>query len=428
MEANSNAEIVFGYSQRELSRLSVKALLPELSDDVIGPRYPVHSHFSQQQITSRLIKFGTRKNGSEFPASVGISQEHLYAERVFAIVIRNTAKEIHLMNVFEQKKAPLLGKQHEQRLSGIIGQSEPIQNVLQQIELVASTDVTVLVLGETGTGKELVTRAIHQHSLRRSRQLVTLNCGAIPNDLLENELFGHEKGAFTGAINQRVGRIEMAHKGTLFLDEIGDLPHELQPKLLRALQEKEFERLGGTRTISVDFRLIAATHRDLTRMVREGTFRSDLYYRLKVFPVLIPSLRQRPGDIPDLVAHFVAKHALRMNKQIETIPDDVIAALMQCQWPGNVRELENFLERAVVLTHGPTLQVSLGELREMSDASVPEETDFAASERAHILHVLKETGSVIGGPGGAAERLGLKRTTLNSKLKKLGIERREYLA
>lgn len=429
VEANSCAEIVFGYTLHELLKLRVKALLPELPDDVIESEQAADSHSSRKQNAGRLIKFGTRKDGSEFPANVGISQENLYGERLFAIVVRNVTEEIHLVSAFEENKTHMLKKPDvEQPVSGIIGQSQAIQNVLQQIELVAATDATVLILGETGTGKELVARAIHQHSLRRSRAMVTLNCGSIPNDLLESELFGHEKGAYTGAINQRIGRIELAHKGTLFLDEIGDLPPELQPKLLRALQEKEIERLGGTRTISVDFRLLAATHRNLTKMVHEGTFRSDLYYRLKVFPILVPPLRQRQGDIPELVAYFVARHALHMNKQIETISDDAITALIRYQWPGNIRELDNFLERAVILARGPTLQVPLSELQEMSDGSAEEDMRPESHERANLLHVLKETGGVIGGPGGAAKRLGLKRTTLNSKLKKLGIERRQYLA
>jgi len=427
MDANSHAEMAFGYSLHELLNLRVKALLPELTDDVIELEQGDNSHGSRKQIAGRLIQFATRKDGSEFPANVGISQEHLYGERLLAIVIRNTARGMHLMSALE-KQRPLNEVHIERRLSGIIGHSRAIQNVLQQIELVASTDATVLILGETGTGKELVARAIHQHSLRRGHAMVTLNCGSIPNDLLESELFGHEKGAFTGAISQRIGRIELAHKGTLFLDEIGDLPPELQPKLLRALQEKEIERLGGTRTIPVDFRLLAATHRDLGRMVHEGTFRSDLYYRLKVFPILVPPLRQRQGDIPELVAYFVGRHSLHVRKQIEMIPDDVIATLMRCQWPGNIRELENFLERAVILTRGPTLQAPLDELQRVSDRSLAEEIKPGGDERANILHMLKETGGVIGGPDGAAKRLGLKRTTLNSKLKKLGIERRQYLA
>lgn len=427
MEANSRAEMVFGYSQVELLKLCVKSLLPGLPDGVLESAHTSDPRLSREWITGKVIKFGTRKGGSKFPVSVGISQEHLHGERLFAVVVRDVTKEAHLKNVLEKKR--LLEEDYiEPRLSGIIGQSQAIQNVLQQIELVASTNATVLILGETGTGKELIARAIHHQSLRRRRALVTLNCGSIPNELLESELFGHERGAFTGAINQRIGRIELAHHGTLFLDEIGDLPLGLQPKLLRALQEKEFERLGSTRTISVDFRLVAATHRDLTRMVREGTFRSDLYYRLKVFPILIPPLRLRREDIPELVAYFVARHALRMNKQIETIPGDVIDSLMRCQWLGNIRELENFLERSVILTRGPTLQVPLNELQDVYDESVAQEKGLETTERAHILHVLKDAGNVIGGPGGAAERLGLKRTTLNSKLNRLGIKRRDYVA
>lgn len=309
----------------------------------------------------------------------------------------------------------------------IVGHSTSLKRVLKQVETVAPTDATVLVLGETGTGKELIARAIHNLSPRSSHTFVKVNCSSIPTGLLESELFGHEKGAFTGAISQRIGRMELAHQGTLFLDEIGDLPIELQPKLLRALQEKEIERLGGKRAIPVDFRLLAATHRDLTRMVREGTFRSDLYYRLKVFPILIPPLRQRREDIPELVNYFVAKHARRMNRRIETVPDEVMEALTDWKWPGNIRELENFLERAVILTHGPTLRAPLAELEDLSAESEPEIVTLADNDRAVILQALRDAGGIIGGPGGAAERLGLKRTTLNSKIKKLGIERREYL-
>lgn len=312
----------------------------------------------------------------------------------------------------------------------IVGESTGLKRVLKQVETVAPTDATALILGETGTGKELIARATHNLSQRRERTFVKLNCSAIPLGLLESELFGHEKGAFTGAIAQRVGRLELAHQGTLFLDEIGDLPLELQPKLLRALQEKEIERLGGRRTIPVDVRLIAATNRDLEKMVKEGTFRSDLYYRLKVFPISIPSLRQRRDDIPLLVNYFTTKHARRMNKHIQSIPPDVMAALTNWHWPGNVRELENFLERAVILTQGPVLRVPITELElppeepeESEDSSNP---DFRTAEREHIIRVLRQAKGVIGGPGGAAEKLGLKRTTLNSKLKKLGIEKQDY--
>lgn len=310
----------------------------------------------------------------------------------------------------------------------IVGQSGGLKRVLKQVETVAPTDATVLVLGETGTGKELIARAIHDLSSRRDHTFVKLNCSAIPLGLLESELFGHEKGAFTGAIVQRVGRLELAHQGTLFLDEVGDLPLELQPKLLRALQEKEIERLGGRRTIPVDIRLIAATNRDLTKMIKEGQFRSDLYYRLRVFPIQIPSLKERVSDIPLLVNYFVSKHARRMNKRIDTIPEQTMKALTRWSWPGNIRELENFIERAVILTRGQVLQAPLGELEMVQQEETTEiSSDLRTAERDHIIRVLRETNGMIGGPEGAAERLGLKRTTLNSKLKKLGVAKRDFL-
>ena len=309
----------------------------------------------------------------------------------------------------------------------IVGKSPVLKRVLKEVEVVAPTDATALIQGETGTGKELIARAIHNLSPRKEHTFVKLNCSAIPHGLLESELFGHEKGAFTGAIAQRIGRLELANGGTLFLDEVGDLPQELQPKLLRALQEKEIERLGGRRTISVDIRLIAATNRDLAAMVKEGLFRSDLYYRLRVFPVLLPPLRERREDIPLLVNYFVAKHVRRMNRRIESVPAEVMTALTKWHWPGNVRELENFIERAVILTNGPALRAPLAEL-EMPEEIVASPADSAleTAERDHILRILREAGGVIGGPGGAAERLGVKRTTLNAKLKKLGIQRDSY--
>jgi formate hydrogenlyase transcriptional activator len=309
----------------------------------------------------------------------------------------------------------------------VVGESHSLRTVLKQVETVAPTAATVLILGETGTGKELIARSIHTISPRRDQTFVKLNCSAIPFGLLESELFGHEKGAFTGAISQRIGRLELAHRGTLFLDEVGDLPLELQPKLLRALQEKEIERLGGKRTITVDVRLIAATNRDLTKMVKSGEFRSDLYYRLRVFPITVPPLRDRATDIPLLVNYFVNKHAKRMGKQIATIPPETMTALRAWQWPGNIRELENFIERAVILTPGSTLRAPLAEL-EIPEEETPATSDpnFKTAEREHILRVLRETKGMIGGSGGAAEKLGLKRTTLNSKLRKLGIERSDY--
>jgi transcriptional regulator with GAF, ATPase, and Fis domain len=318
----------------------------------------------------------------------------------------------------------------EHRFDDIVGESTGLRNVLRQIETVAPTDATVLIEGETGTGKELLARAVHRLSARSDRTFIKLNCAAIPAGLLESELFGHEKGAFTGAIARKIGRLELANEGTLFLDEVGDLPLDLQPKLLRALQEREIERLGGTRSIPVNVRLIAATNRDLAKMVAEKQFRSDLFYRLKVFPVFSPPLRERAADIPILVRHFVSRHARRMGKSIETIPPEAMAALVAWKWPGNIRELENFLERAVILSRGPQLHVPLAEIEAMEEEEENAGADsptLHAAERDHIVRALREARGIIGGPSGAAERLGLKRTTLNSKIKKLGIERSDYM-
>ncbi len=319
----------------------------------------------------------------------------------------------------------------DHRFDDIVGESGGLRSVLRQIETVAPTDATVLVQGETGTGKELLARAIHRLSSRADRTFIKLNCAAIPAGLIESELFGHEKGAFTGAIARKIGRLELAHEGTLFLDEIGELPLDLQPKLLRALQEREIERVGGSRPIAVNVRLIAATNRDLAKMVAEKQFRSDLFYRLKVFPVFAPSLRERAADIPVLVRHFVSRHSRRLGKSIETIPPEAMEALVRWKWPGNIRELENFLERAVILSRGPVLHVPLAELEEMEeeedDESAVVNPTLQAAEREHILRALREAKGMIGGHNGAAARLGLKRTTLNSKIKKLGIERSEYI-
>jgi formate hydrogenlyase transcriptional activator len=307
----------------------------------------------------------------------------------------------------------------------IIGESGALKQVLDQVSIVAASDATVLILGETGTGKGLVARAIHRTSKRRERNFVILNCAAIPTGLLESELFGHEKGAFTGAVSQKVGRLELADKGTLFLDEIGEIPLELQPKLLRVLQDHEFERLGGTRTIKVDLRLIAATNRDMARSVVEKEFRSDLFYRLNVFPIRLPSLRERREDIPLLVKYFVRKFARAMDRGIETVPSETMNSLVSWDWPGNVRELENFIERSVILTEGTALRAPLAELRAESPTAGSEHS-LEGAERDHIIRVLVETRGMISGPMGAARRLGLKRTTLQSKMQRLGITRQDY--
>jgi transcriptional regulator with GAF, ATPase, and Fis domain len=295
--------------------------------------------------------------------------------------------------------------------------------VLEQVERVASTDSTVLIQGETGTGKELIARAIHNISSRCGCSFVRLNCAAIPLDLLESELFGHEKGAFTGAIAQRIGRFELADKGTLFLDEVGDIPLVLQPKLLRVLQEQEFERLGGTQTYQADVRLVAATNRDLAEMVKKGEFRSDLYYRLNVFPISLPPLRERRDDIPALVTHFVEMFGRRMGKQIEHIPPETILALNSYPWPGNIRELQNLIERAVILSNSGILPNPLPTATSKEPIIFPAATTLRDSERALILNTLEAVGWVIGGPKGAAARLGLKRTTLICKMQKLRIFR-----
>ncbi|HTZ95803.1 MAG TPA: sigma 54-interacting transcriptional regulator [Terriglobales bacterium] len=307
----------------------------------------------------------------------------------------------------------------------IIGDSPALKRLLTNVQTVSPSDASVLILGETGTGKELVARAIHRLSGRAEASFIKLNCAAIPTGLLESELFGHEKGAFTGAITQKIGRLELADKGTLFLDEVGEIPLELQPKLLRVLQDQEFERLGGNRTIKVDIRLIAATNQDLPKRVANHEFRSDLYYRLNVFPIRVPTLRERSRDIPLLVRYFVQKFSKRMNKKIEMIPAETMRTLEGWQWPGNVRELENFIERSVILSEGSSLSAPLAELIPMRDGCT-QGTTLEDLEREHILRVLRETGGVIAGVHGAAARLGMKRTTLQSRIQRLGITRAEY--
>ncbi len=305
----------------------------------------------------------------------------------------------------------------------IVGESAALQHVLRQVETVAPTDSSVLLLGETGTGKERVARAIHNLSRRSKAPFVKINCAAIPAGLLESELFGHEKGAFTGAVSQKVGRFELAEGGTIFLDEVGDIPIELQPKLLRVLQEQEFERLGGSRTIRVNTRVVAATNRDLSSMVAERQFRSDLFYRLNVFPIRVPPLRERREDIPLLVRFFAQMYSRRMNRNIDTIPSESMEAMVRYPWPGNVRELENLVERAVILSPGSVLRVPVAELRAVDAAPASTASTLMDMERDHILQVLRDSKWKLSGPGGAALRLGLKRTTLQSRMKKLGIEK-----
>jgi formate hydrogenlyase transcriptional activator len=320
--------------------------------------------------------------------------------------------------------------QAERTFERIIGNSAALESVLDQVERVAPTDSTVLIEGETGTGKELIAHAIHNASQRCGRAFIKLNCAAIPLDLLESELFGHEKGAFTGAIAQKIGRFEMADQGTLFLDEVGDIPAALQPKLLRVLQEQEFERLGSGRTHKVDVRLVAATNRNLVKMIARGQFRSDLYYRLNVFPVLLPALRERREDIPALVTHFVKMFSRRMGKQVESIPPETMAAFQWYSWPGNIRELQNLVERAVILSRDGVLPNPLHKNQtELMIPSLHRTRPFHSSmaledsDRALILETLEQAGWIVGGPRGAAGKLGLKRTTLLAKMKKLGISR-----
>jgi formate hydrogenlyase transcriptional activator len=309
------------------------------------------------------------------------------------------------------------------RFEQIIGKSPALESVLEQVEQVAPTDSTVLIQGETGTGKELIARAIHNLSARCGRPFIKLNCAAIPFDLLESELFGHERGAFTGAIAQKVGRFELADKGTLFLDEVGDIPPALQPKLLRVLQEQEFERLGSTRTQQVNIRLVAATNRNLAEMVKRNEFRSDLYYRLNVFPIPLPPLRARRDDIPALVEHFVELYSRRMDKPIDQIAPDTMSALASYPWPGNIRELQNFIERSVIMTSGNVLQPPLATLQSSTGAESLGAVTLEDAERDHIRKILEQTHWVVAGPNGAAARLGIKRSTLYFRMQKLGITR-----
>jgi len=343
-----------------------------------------------------------------------------------ALAVRNLAA---LKDKLAQEKLYLEDEiRTEFNFDEIIGNSPALRQVLQLVETVAQSDSTVLLLGETGTGKELIARAVHNHSRRKARTFVKLNCAAIPTGLLESELFGHEKGAFTGAIAQKIGRLELADQGTLFLDEVGDIPPEIQPKLLRALQEREFERLGSTHTKQVNVRLVAATNRDLEKMIAAREFRSDLYYRLNVFPIRIPPLRERPEDVPMLVRYFAEKFSRQMQKSIETIPAESMSKLQRWHWPGNIRELENLIERSVILSSGSFLQVPLTEMNLPPARKAAHVSTSEGTEREHIIKILREARGVLAGPNGAASRLGLKRTTLQYKMKKLGITRDHWWA
>jgi formate hydrogenlyase transcriptional activator len=412
-EANDAFLELVGYSREDL--LAGRLHWPDLTP----PEYFALDELAHEE----SLRFGactpfekelTRKDGTRVPVLVATAVLKLSPFRWIAFV-----QDLRERDRQENVKDEVVELKHD--FEEIVGRSAALKRILGQAEVVAPTDATVLILGETGTGKELVAHAVHQMSPRRERPFITLNCAAIPTGLLESELFGYERGAFTGALSQKIGRFELAHRGTLFLDEVGDIPLDLQPKLLRALQEKAFERLGGTKTIPIDVRLVAATNRNLTQMMGDKLFRTDLYYRLKVFPVTIPPLRDRPEDIPVLARHFTQKYAREMNKQIEKIPSNTMRALVSWSWPGNVRELENFIERAVILSRGPNLGAPLAEIRR--DASVPAgNATLEQVEREHIIRVLRETVGVV---SKAATRLGMPRTTLNALMRKLGISRKD---
>jgi PAS domain S-box-containing protein len=432
VRANAQVERMFGYSRQELAGQSVEVLIPERYRSAHPRQRAAYTaHPRVRSMGAGLELYGRGKDGSEFPVDIMLGPMDTPHGTMVLGVIRDLSqkkKDEEALRLSEQQKSYLEEELvNSSQFDELVGESAKLKRVLKQVEDVAGTNATVLILGETGTGKELIARAIHRLSPRKDFAFVRLNCSAIPSGLLESELFGHEKGAFTGAIAQKVGRLELAHQGTFFLDEVGDLPLELQPKILRALQEKEFERVGGTKTIPVNVRLVAATNRDLAKMAAEGQFRSDLYYRLRVFPVTVPPLRERRDDIPLLARYFVNTHSKRMGRHIETIPKETMDTLVKWHWPGNVRELENFIERSVILSQGPILHAPLAELEILEAQPEVLNQDLESAEREHILRVLRDCRGMIGGRSGAAERLGLKRTTLNSKMKKLGIKRRDYI-
>jgi formate hydrogenlyase transcriptional activator len=410
-EANDTFLELVGYSREDLA--AGRLHWPELTP----PEYVALDEFAHEE----MLRFGActpfergmiRKDGTQIPVLVTTAVLKLSPFRWITFV--TDLRERDRQESIEGEPAEPVGNFDE-----IIGTSSVMKLVLANVEVVAPTDATVLVLGETGTGKELIARAIHRISPRRNLPFISLNCAAIPTGLLESELFGYERGAFTGALSQKIGRFEMAHRGTLFLDEVGDIPLDLQPKLLRALQEKSFERLGGTRTIPIDVRLVAATNRNLTQMMGDKLFRSDLYYRLRVFPITTPPLRDHPEDIPILARHFTKKYAEKMGRVIDKIPTETMKALMNWSWPGNVRELENFIERSVILSRGPGLRAPVDELTAAATDSNGGST-LEEVERDYILRVFRETGGVV---SATATRLGIPRTTLNAMMTKLGISR-----
>ncbi|MBI2681212.1 MAG: sigma 54-interacting transcriptional regulator [Candidatus Solibacter usitatus] len=410
-EANDAFLELVGYSREDL--LAGRLHWPDLTP----PEYAALDELAHEE----GLRFGActpfekeliRKDGTRVPVLIATAMLKLAPFRWITFV--QDLRERDRVESIEDEDVELKDDFEE-----IVGSSAALRRVQRQVEVVAPTDANVLILGETGTGKELVARAIHRMSPRKNLPFITLNCAAIPTGLLESELFGYERGAFTGALSQKIGRFEMAHRGTLFLDEVGDIPLDLQPKLLRALQEKSFERLGGTKTIPIDVRLVAATNRNLTQMMGDKLFRSDLYYRLKVFPITTPPLRDRPEDIPLLARHFTKKYAAKMDRQIEKIPSETMRALVNWRWPGNVRELENFIERAVILSRGPSLRAPLAEIREDGLQAAGSAT-LEQVEREHIIRVLRESGGVV---TTCATRLGIPRTTLNAMMKKLGVSR-----
>ena len=410
-EANDTFLDLVGYTREDL--LAGRLIWPDITPREYVPLDEVaHEEGLRFGACTPFEKELIRKDGTRVPVLVATAVLKLSPFRWITFVT-----DLRDRNRQENIEEEVLEVEHN--FEEIVGTSAAMKRVMAQVEVVAPTDATVLVLGETGTGKELVARAIHRMSPRRNLPFISLNCAAIPTGLLESELFGYERGAFTGALGQKIGRFEMAHRGTLFLDEVGDIPLDLQPKLLRALQEKSFERLGGTRTIPIDVRLVAATNRNLTQMMGDKLFRSDLYYRLKVFPIITPPLRDHAEDIPALARHFTKKYAAKMDRNIDKIPVETMKALVSWSWPGNVRELENFIERSVILSNGTSLRAPVLELR----ADAPESggsSSLEDVERDHILRIFRETGGVI---SAAAARLGMPRTTLNAMMKKLGISR-----